>query len=505
MRIASKIAGVMAAARRWSCLVAAAACLGAGAGAAGAQVSYAPDMSAFANPERGWMWTNQPFCAGTTPIGFVDFDALRDAGVTLIDQVYVLDDYLNAPLSSAFLGQFADECDRVRSEGFKMVPRFTYNWIAGCSGVEDAAENRLIGHLAQLAPVFEANQDVIAMFQVSFIGRYGEMHTSTQGHVDPGTVMLSQGGMRICDALLDSVPASRSWAMRYPQARAQRHPVPLDASGAYGGTDDARTGLANHGFATDPTDYGTWNADPAVRAAEQAYAAAVSRWTPMLGEPSGALFGLEATPQEALEDTERFHFTAMVVNQGDALATGVYDDWTMAGVFEVMSRRLGYRYRMVRADRVVDPAGRNVIVKLRIANDGFAAPINARRARLVLRGDGGRPTFALETNIRDIRRDFPGPGETRDVRITATVPAEVAEGAYELLLEMPDDASSLAGRPEYAIRLANAGVWEASTGFNRLGLRMVVGGAGLNPRPSSGFQYFPLLLRWQRGGFLILP
>ena len=65
----------------------------------------------------------------------------------------------------------------------------------------------------------------------------------------------------------------------------------------------------------------------------------------------------------------------------------------------------------------------------------------------------------------DIRRLLPDSTfeweETLDI-------SDVPQGSYELLLEIADAFESLQGRPEYSIRLANANVWEASTGFNDL-------------------------------------
>jgi hypothetical protein len=61
-----------------------------------------------------------------------------------------------------------------------------------------------------------------------------------------------------------------------------------------------------------------------------------------------------------------------------------------------------------------------------------------------------------------------------NIRIPPTMPA----GEYDLLLSLPeplrslrnatDPPPALADRPEYAIQLANTGVWEDNTGFNRL-------------------------------------
>ena len=48
------------------------------------------------------------------------------------------------------------------------------------------------------------------------------------------------------------------------------------------------------------------------------------------------------------------------------------------------------------------------------------------------------------------------------------------KGAYDLFLSLPDAASTLAGRPEYAIRLANTNIWEPATGYNNLNATVTI-------------------------------
>ncbi|MFC7518373.1 DUF4832 domain-containing protein, partial [Herbaspirillum sp. GCM10030257] len=61
------------------------------------------------------------------------------------------------------------------------------------------------------------------------------------------------------------------------------------------------------------------------------------------------------------------------------------------------------------------------------------------------------------------------PGQSVTVSQTVTLPAGISSGNYEVLLHLADPMASLHDRPEYAIQLANNNVWEANTGFNRLG------------------------------------
>ena len=48
------------------------------------------------------------------------------------------------------------------------------------------------------------------------------------------------------------------------------------------------------------------------------------------------------------------------------------------------------------------------------------------------------------------------------------IPASLPAGTYELLLSLPDAASSLMTKPHYAIQMATNNVWEPATGLNKL-------------------------------------
>lgn len=54
------------------------------------------------------------------------------------------------------------------------------------------------------------------------------------------------------------------------------------------------------------------------------------------------------------------------------------------------------------------------------------------------------------------------------IGVDVALPANLPAGEYDLLLHLPDATSGLQGRPEYAIRLANQNIWEASTSYNNL-------------------------------------
>jgi hypothetical protein len=76
--------------------------------------------------------------------------------------------------------------------------------------------------------------------------------------------------------------------------------------------------------------------------------------------------------------------------------------------------------------------------------------------------------FTLTT---DVRRWYSGELQVDERVLTdATMP----QGKYNLFLYLPDKYPSIAARPEYAIRLANAGVWETATGYNQLSATITI-------------------------------
>ena len=94
-----------------------------------------------------------------------------------------------------------------------------------------------------------------------------------------------------------------------------------------------------------------------------------------------------------------------------------------------------------------------------------AGHLGQRPVEIVLRPKTGGEAVRLATK-EDPRRWMTG--RTTAVRISAPLPKGIKPGEYDVFLALPDMADSLRSRPEYAVRFANAGVWDAATGMNRL-------------------------------------
>ncbi len=435
------------------------------------RVTYAAATTPLANPERGWYHYIETRASAPVPYDLATLMAYRTAEqVTLLYCIVYLDGLTGTAIPSSLLQHLMANFATVRQAGLKCILRFAYtDDDPTLTGEQppfgDAPPQTVAAHLAQLAPIIAANADVIAVWQAGFVGTWGEWYYTDHFVDDPSEPDVVSDAMialrrQVIDDELAMVPAGVNVAVRYVGMRQRLvgSTALLPAAAAFGPTRQARIGIHNDCFLADATDQGTFS--DASLVAERAYLAAESRYTPMGGESCAANPPRSACAT-ALAELEQFHWTYLNAEYHPDVLTG----WQVGGCTSTITRRLGYRLRLVAADLPWTAApGTALEVSFTLANDGFAAPINPRPAYLVLRPRAGGAVTALPLTLEP-RAWLPG---TRTVTVRVVVPALVPPGDYELLLHLPDPAAALASRPEYAIQLANVATWEATTGYNRL-------------------------------------
>jgi hypothetical protein len=192
---------------------------------------------------------------------------------------------------------------------------------------------------------------------------------------------------------------------------------------------------------------------------EYPYLAADTTYVAMGGETCGANPPRSSCPT-ATAEMAKFHWTYLNTDYEPNVIAG----FSSGGCLTDITRRLGYRFALLTGSYPATATrGGTLPISFTVRNDGWSAPINPRGAELVLRNTSTSAVYRLRLTA-DPRRW--AAGSTTTVSQTLTVPASVPAGAYRLLLNLPDP--QLSGRPEYSIRLADQGTWEASTGFNNL-------------------------------------
>jgi hypothetical protein len=372
-------------------------------------------------------------------------DDLRSKGRTLAYAPVRLDAFRNRPLAKDFLRALDEGFARVRAAGIKVILRFAYN---DCF-CPDAPKERILAHIAQLGPTLAKHADVIAVLQAGFIGAWGEWHTSTSG------LDNAEDQRAVLSALLAVLPKTRSVQVRTPMAKSGMLGAALTEDEAFGGSDRARTGHHNDCFLASESDFGTY-AGPVDK--WKSYVAAEGQFVPIGGETC-ALNPPRSSCATATTEMSTMHWSFLnALYHPDVLAS-----WEEGGCLPEVRRHLGYRFALVNAvlPKAVRPGGL-LRLEVRVRNDGYAAPYNARPVLVVLESGATRLVARLE------KVDPRHWHSEASFKARLRIPFGIVPGDYRLALWMPDEADTLRERPEYAVRLANRGTWDSTHGDNVL-------------------------------------
>ncbi|MEM7194575.1 MAG: DUF4874 domain-containing protein [Pseudomonadota bacterium] len=255
---------------------------------------YTESTDDIVNPDRGFYYpyttTTSNFVAlekaqliSRRTTSFQGFQAQYSVRTSLAFRHYVLDSFQSTDsLTQTFLDAVQSDFDTARDAGVRLILRFSYTItpISGscdagfiCPPYGDAPKSRVLSHIAQVKPILQANEDVIMVTQLGWIGTWGEnYYTDHFGDpsVNSNTNYLTNQNWgdrsEVVSAMLDAVPQSRSIQVRYPQLK-QRFlggpEAPLSFSAthaeqAFTMADTARIGHHNDCFVASADDFGTY-------------------------------------------------------------------------------------------------------------------------------------------------------------------------------------------------------------------------------------------------------
>jgi len=412
----------------------------------------------------------------------------------------------DAELPQRYLDTIENDFAVVRQAGLKMIMRFAYNRILADNQeppYNDAPDLKTLqGHIQQVKPLLEANQDIIATIEAGWIGVWGEWDFSDiYGRPDEnGLFTPEQYSLRrkVLMAILAATPSQRMVQLRTPNSKRKLLGEPsgtLDAvtlANAFDGSPISRTGHHNDCFLKDHNDEGTYLGDDDGRA-DREYVANDTQYTVNGGETCGRDLDLPVvTCDEALAALRKYHWSYLNFNiasdelGGDPI-TGVRPliKGDFAPYLDDIRKVLGYRLVLLRS-KMPSMAfqGEVLPLHLEIRNDGCAAPFNPRAVEVVLRrlDLSSAPEYSLPLPMDRTReglspndpRGWLADGMVRLIDENLVLPADIPAGMYAVLLNLPDPSPAAPGGealrkdPRYSIRLANEDLYEPDTGYNAL-------------------------------------
>ena len=442
-------------------------------GMTASEIHYTPDdVTVFPNPERGftdelggdriltdsknhvvqpeesWYWKTT---GGNS----------ERKSQSLVMLMYYLKNYKTKDLSQAILTGFDEDMQILRNHGFKCVLRFAYDMNSG----NDASLEWIQRHAAQLKPHLEANADVIYVLEAGFVGQWGEWYYSS--HFGNETQHLNAGRRAVLDTVLGICPRDRFVLVRYPIIKTQYlgDENTLTPGEAHSGTIRSRIGHHNDAFLAGWGNDGTYGRDgkgPDDDPVLRNYIATETLYVPNGGE-TNVEEDAEAKKVYMNAETEMaaYHWSFC----GAEYAQEVTNRWRTSGIFEVLNRRLGYRFQLQNGSFPNRAGiGESLSVSLSLVNKGFAPLYNARTVYLVLRS----ATHTYSLPMQADPRTWTAEAGTITINENLALPDSLEAGTYSLYLHLPDAYASLASDPRYSIRLANENMWDADSGMNNL-------------------------------------
>ena len=436
-------------------------------------ITYTPDNSIFANPERGFTDeisdeitdSNNHLLVGNE--SYFDKSGERQ-NQSLVVMLYNLTNYKTCSLSQQMLQGFDEDMQVLRNKGFKCVLRFAYSE----EDEHDADLEHVLEHIGQLTPHLQDNADVIYVLEAGFVGEWGEWYYSE--HFGYKTQQLTQDRRQILKALLDACPVNRFLLVRYPIIKTQYlgDEQALTPSDAFSGSTRARIGHHNDAFLNKYGNDGTYGRDgdgPEDDPVLRQYIATETLYVPNGGETNvekSNLANIVAEYDTTMDELTRYHWSFC----GAEYSKKVTDKWRANGAFTEMEKRLGYRFQLVSAtlpERVTQ--GETLSLSIQLENVGFAPLYNERPVYLVLHNALHAYPIQLQA---DPRRWLPD--STIILQEELSLPQDIVPDTYSLYIYLPDASSLIAANPKFAVRLANQGLWDAETGMNRLNASLTV-------------------------------
>jgi len=418
-------------------------------------VTYQVSNDVFSNPERGFMHQWEVNSEGN-PLSTTKLADLKKENVSIILRLYYLEKFKTTPLSQNQLDLIKTDFGRLRDAGLKCVLRFAYT---NAQDGTDASFAIISEHLDQLKSIIAENADVIAFVQAGFIGAWGEWYYTTNNLTTPANRKL------VLDKLLETFPKEIKIQVRTPKIKQDYfgNSTAMGFDVGYGTTNIARIGFHNDCFMASADDYGTY----VNVAVDKAFISNEALFVPTGGEtcpPSGVP---TASCSKAETEMSLLKWTYLNLDYYGP----VLQEWRTNNCFTDFERKLGYRLALVSTNVKIEITLNSAFEFNAVLNNvGFAPVYNPKNTFLIFKSVENGTLYKKKLNF-DVRYLTPKLNyQLKESISTVGIPA----GKYELLLKIEDASTRLSDRPEYCIRLANTGLWDSTTGINKLAQTVII-------------------------------
>jgi hypothetical protein len=337
----------------------------------------------------------------------------------------------------------------------------------------------MLGHIAALAPVFSANEDILMNVQAGFFGPWGEWHSSLYS---PGqrrdTSVEPRYQRQLVDALLKAVPESVSVALRRPEYirnaadsnaknndRGNHSPVTVEE--AFGSSKIARLAFHNDALMSDETDMDTYVDPNYSRENELNWIHGQSRFTPLVAETN-----LESSfndPEKAVAFLDRINIQSLNREyHPDVLRKWQKTNRGGMTTFDYIGMMIGYHFVVNRAETSESAEhGGSIRLDLEIENTGFGHLLKEKKFELVLKKGDVEYRAEIAEDARFWNKNDPVRRE-----YFFTPPSGIEPGDWNVYLGLSSAFPKLAANPAYSVRFASKDetMWNADLGLNKIGV-----------------------------------
>jgi hypothetical protein len=358
---------------------------------------------------------------------------------------------------------------------------------------DDATASRIVIHAGELAPVLQANADVIPYAKAGFVGAYGQWWGSqsgnTCGYGSPGeyancpVASVTASKLSIRDAILAAYAPTTEVGFPYPSDIYSWFEAPLTASQAFDGSIQSRIGteddcpLTTGGGNQDSGAFLDNDALGTTQTQLEGYAQQLGQFTAFFGEVSDSCSPQVLDCGSALSYFATYHGAAFKMIGNDV--ANFQSAWTSGGCWNEIQNSLGYRLQLDGVShQSTASAGQAVTVSVMMRNVGWSRMFSARPlvAQACLVGSLG--TCYSGSSQADLRSLPEQATSSTQVDVPITIPANAASGSYRIQLSIPDIWPLTAGVRAFSVQFANSPTgsqsWDDTAGVMVTGTTLTV-------------------------------